>query len=313
MFNMMNEERMNTGLAAMAASTSAYYNSVKYASERIQGRLLTNPKGPRVPIAKHEDIKRMLLDQKAHIEAMRALVVRTYYMMDIAENSSDPDEKKMASFRVSVSTPLVKAYCSDMAWILTAEAMQVYGGYGYSEENPIAQICRDVKIYSIWEGTNYIQSMDLVGRKWMLAKGQAFNTWMGDIENFVKEHEGDPDFAREVEILKKACASYREIQMAMGGYIQAGKIGFLGLYATRILHATAKLGCGYLILDQAMLANRKMKELGTDHFDYPYYAGKVAAAQYYLRNVVPDVWDTAEKIKAGDSSAIDIPEEAFFV
>lgn len=313
MFNMMNEERMNTGLAAMAASTSAYYNSVKYATERIQGRLLTDPKAGRVPIIKHEDIKRMLLDQKAHIEAMRALVVRSYYLMDIAENSADPEEKKQASFRLEVQTPLVKAYCSDMAWILTAEAMQVYGGYGYSEENPVAQICRDVKIYSIWEGTNYIQSLDLVGRKWMMAKGQAFNTWMSDIEKLVADNEAHEEFAREVGILKQAIADYRGIQMALGGYLGSGKMSYLGVYATRILHATAKLGCGYLILDQALIAAAKIKELGTDHFDYAFYKGKVEAAKYYVRNIVPEVGDFAAKIKAGDDSILEIPEEAFFV
>jgi hypothetical protein len=101
--------------------------------------------------------------------------------------------------------------------------------------------------------------------------------------------------------------------MAMGGYLQAGKIGYLGLYATRILHATGKLGCGYHILDQALLASRKIKELGVDHFDYSFYQGKVEAARYYLRNIVPEVADMAERIKSGDSSAIDIVEEAFLV
>jgi alkylation response protein AidB-like acyl-CoA dehydrogenase len=209
MFNMMNEERLNTGLGSLAEATVAYYNSVKYATERVQGRALSNPKAGRVAIINHEDIRRMLLDQKAHLEAMRAFMVKSWYYMDIAGNSPDPEERKQAGFRVEIATPVVKAYFSDAAWVLTAEAMQVYGGYGYSEENPIAQLARDVKIYSIWEGTNYIQSMDLVGRKWMMAKGEAFNAWMGDIEKFVAEKEGNEDFAREVSILKNAVASYR--------------------------------------------------------------------------------------------------------
>ncbi|HPF19766.1 MAG TPA: acyl-CoA dehydrogenase [Syntrophomonas sp.] len=311
MFNMMNTERATTGTAALAESTVAYHNAVQYATERIQGRPLTNPKAGRVQIIKHEDVRRMLLDIKAHLDAMRALSMKTYYYMDIIINSKDPEEVKQADWRYGISTPLCKAYLSDMAWILTAEAMQVYGGYGYSEENPIAQLVRDVKIYSIWEGTNYIQSMDLVGRKWMQAKGQAFNDFLGDIFAFLKANADNQEFARELEILNKAIRSYNEIRKAIQEHAMGGKIGFIGLYATRILHATAKLYCGYLLLDQALLASQRIKELGEDHFDYAFYKGKVESAKYYLRNIVPEIFTVTELIKVGDSSAIDIPEESF--
>lgn len=311
MFKMMNTERVNTGVGALSASSVAYYNSVKYAAERIQGKLLNNPKGNRVPIIKHEDVRRMLLDQKAHLEAMRAMIAKTYSYVDIIENTMDEDEKKQYQYRLEINTPLVKAYLSDIAWILTAEAMQVYGGYGYSEENPIAQMCRDVKIYSIWEGTNYIQSLDLVGRKWMMARGKAFNFWLNDISEFCNQNASNPEFTGEIEILKNAIDAYNRIRLAMKDHLTAGKIEFVGLYATRILHATAKIYCGYLILDQAVLAAKKIMELGTAHFDYPYYRGKIEAAKYYLRNIVPEVFTAAELIKAGDDSVINIPEESF--
>ncbi|MEA1960811.1 MAG: acyl-CoA dehydrogenase [Bacillota bacterium] len=312
MFDMMNTERTNTGIASLAEATVAYYNSAQYATERIQGKLITNPKGGRVQIIKHEDIKRMLIDQKAHLEAMRAMATKTYWFMDVVENSKDPEQIKDARYRMEVNTPLCKAYMSDMSWILTAEAMQVYGGYGYSEENPVAQLARDVKIYSIWEGTNYIQSMDLVGRKWMMAKGKAFEAWLGDISKLAADHAEDAEFAREMGTLKKAIDAYNLIRMSMRDYVMAGKMDYMALYATRILHATAKLYCGYLLLDQALVANKKIAELGEDHFDYAFYKGKVECAKYYVRNIVPEIFTTAKIIKEGDSSAMDIPEESFF-
>lgn len=312
MFQMMNEERLVTGHASLAAASVAYYNAVKYASERIQGRQLSDPKAGRVPIIKHEDVRRMLMYQKAHIEASRAMTILTYYLMDIAENSSDPELVKKAKAFIEVHTPIVKAYCSDVCWLSISEAMQVYGGYGFSEEYPIAQLLRDARIYPIWEGTNFIQSMDLVGRKWMLGKGQVFASWLQDIQNFV-ENQQDSNFEKEFALLQQALNDYREIQMTLGGYLGAGKIGMIGLYATRILHATGKLLGARLLLDQALIAQQKMNELGSDHYDYAYYNGKVNTARFFARNILPDVGTILSIIKDGDTSAIDINEEAFFV
>ncbi|HBQ24988.1 MAG TPA: acyl-CoA dehydrogenase, partial [Syntrophomonas sp.] len=190
MFQMMNGARMETGHAALAETALAYNNAVAYATERIQGRPMTNPKAERMPIIKHEDVRRMLLDLKAYVEAMRALIFKTYYYFDIVQYSKDPEEVRRVKARLEVNTPIVKAYCSDRAWELTAEAMQVFGGNGYSEEYPIAELCRDVKIYSIWEGTNYIQSLDLIGRKWMMGKGKVFADWLADIEDFATANAG---------------------------------------------------------------------------------------------------------------------------
>ncbi|MGE5397145.1 MAG: acyl-CoA dehydrogenase [Chitinophagales bacterium] len=313
MFEMMNEERLITGLAANAAATVAYNNAARYATERIQGKLLTNPKAGRVPIIKHEDVRRMLLFQKAITEACRAMIINTYYYMDIAENSSDPEEVKKAKAMVEVNTPLVKAYSSDMGFLSISEAMQVYGGYGYSEEYPIAQLMRDTRIYAIWEGTNFIQAMDLVGRKWMMGKGQVFANWMQQIQDLIDQNKDKAGFEKEFEALQEALNDYREIQMTMGGYLGQGKMGMIGLYATRILHATAKIYCGKLLLDQALIAQQKIDELGTNYFDYPFYQGKVASARFYVRNIVPEVGTTLKVIKDGDTSAMDILEESLLV
>ena len=313
MFQMMNGARMETGHAALAETALAYNNAVAYATERIQGRPMTNPKSERIPIIKHEDVRRMLLDLKAYVEAMRALIFKTYYYFDIVQYSQDPDEVRRVKARLEVNTPIVKAYCSDRAWELTAEAMQVFGGNGYSEEYPIAELCRDVKIYSIWEGTNYIQSLDLIGRKWMMGKGKVFADWLADIEDFATANAGADNFEKEMDILLRAVNAYKEIQSTIASYFMNQKISMMPLYATRILQASGELICGQVILEQALVAQKKIDELGSDHYDYPFYNGKVNAAKYFVRNIVPNIFRTLEVVKEGDTSVLDIVEEAFLV
>jgi len=311
MFQMMNGARAETGHAALAETAVAYYNAVAYTVERVQGRPITNPKSERVSIIKHEDVRRMLLDMKAHIEAMRALIFKTYFDFDILHSSPDEEDIKKAKAALEVNTPLIKAYCSDKAWELTAEAMQCFGGNGYSEEYPIAELCRDVKIYSIWEGTNFIQSLDLVGRKWMMGKGKVFAAWLAEIEGFASDNAAHAVLEKEMAILKRAVDAYREIQNTIAGYAMGGNIPMMPLYATRILHATSELICGKLLVEQAVIAQKKIDELGSDHYDYAFYNGKVNAARYYVHNIVPNIFRTLEVIKDGDTSVLDIDEGAF--
>lgn len=313
MFNMMNEERLVTGQAALSQAAVAYYNAVQYAAQRIQGRPLTNPKADRVAIIKHEDVRRMLMFQKAHLEAFRAMIVYTNYLIDIMQTSSDPAEVKKAKATVEVNTPIVKAYCSDMSFLCISEAMQVYGGYGYSEEYPIAQLMRDSRIYPIWEGTNYIQSMDLIGRKWMMGKGQVFAAWLQEIQDFIDDNSANKVFKQELERLQQALHWYREIQMTMAGYLGQGKISMIGLYATRILHATGKLYSSKLLLEQGLAAAEKLDQVGPDHFDADFYAGKISAARFFANNILPEVETTLQVLKIGDTSALEITEKSFLV
>ncbi len=311
MFQMMNGARMETGHAALSCMANAFYNARDYAKERIQGRPMTNPKGERVTIINHEDIKRTLLMGKAHVEAIRAMMYKTYFAFDLRHHDPDPEVRAKANELIEITTPLCKAYPSDEAWWLVGEAIQAYGGYGYCEEYPVAQIARDLKIYSIWEGTNFIQSMDLVGRKWMMKKGAAFAAFLQEIRDFYEANKGAEGFEKEFANLGRALDAYTQIQMAIGGYFGQKKYGMLPLYSRRILTATSQLYAGRCILDQALVAAKKAKEVGEGHFDYEFYVGKVQAAKYYLRNVVPNVWAIAEIVADGDTSALDVPIGAF--
>ena len=310
MFQMMNGARMETGHASLAETAVAFHNAANYATERIQGRPITNPKSERVNIIQHEDVRRMLLNLKAYIEGMRALIFKTYWYFDVEHHTKDADEKKWAKARIEVATPIVKAYCSDRAWELCAEAMQVLGGNGYSEEYPIAELARDVKIYSIWEGTNYIQSMDLVGRKWMMGKGSLFADWLAEIAKFAADNANAAGFEREMEILARAVTTYQEMQGAMGGFVANGQINMLPVYATRILRVTGDLTITQNLLEQALIAQKKIDELGKDHYDYAFYNGKVMAAKYFAKNILPNIFNVLEVIKEADTSVIEIEEEA---
>jgi len=311
MFQMMNLARLETGLSALSMLCNGYYNARDYCKDRIQGRPYVNPKGERVPIINHEDIKRTLLMGKAHMEAIRAMIYKTFFAFDVRHRDSDPAARKKASNLVEVTTPLCKAYTSDEAWWLLGEALQTYGGYGYMNEYPISQIARDVKIYSIWEGTNFIQSLDLVGRKWSMEKGQIFDEFIQDIKNFYEANRHNEAFLKEFIILGDAIEAYAKIKNTMQDFKKDQCPEMIPLFSRRVLTATAQLYAGSLILDQAILADKKAREIGCDHYDYEFYCGKIASAKYYLCNVVPNVMNTAVILKHADASAIDIPIGAF--
>ncbi|AFM39766.1 acyl-CoA dehydrogenase [Desulfosporosinus acidiphilus SJ4] len=307
MFKMINGSRMDTGHSALAVATVAYNNAVNYARERIQGRPITNPKGNRVPIIQHEDVRRMLITQKATLEAMRAMIFKGYYYIDLIEHGDDPEDIHSAKRSLEVITPLVKAYCSDQGWLMITEAIQVLGGYGYTEEYPIARQARDVKIYSIWEGTNFIQSMDLVGRKWNLDKGNVFREWMMELAAFVQANQNHDTFAREFAVLGKALLAYQDLVSTVLGYYKEN-IRLVPLYSTRILRITAELYGGCLLMQQALVAKEKLAQ---GNIDQDFYNGKIQSAKFFVLNIVPDVAATVRIIKEADTSAMDIPEAAF--
>ncbi|HPF21031.1 MAG TPA: acyl-CoA dehydrogenase [Syntrophomonas sp.] len=310
MFQMMNEERLATGLLGLGVSSAAYQQSLAYAKERTQSAKLLDMKGPAVRIIEHEDVRRMLMLQKAYTEACRAMIMKTYYYIDLSHDSPDPEDKEFANLMFHMTNPLCKAYATDVAWDSIAAAIQVYGGYGFIEEYPVAQYARDVKIFSIWEGTNYIQALDLCARKFTMKKGKVLMTFFGELGKFLAANKEAAGFEEAMQVFADAFTAYQGILGTFNNYMTSGKIQMLGLYATRILHASAMLNCAMLILDQAILASKKLAEIGPDHYDASYYTGKIASAKFYVMNILPDVFTIKKVFEMGDTSAVDIPEEA---
>ena len=311
MFVMMNEERLNVGVQGLAAASEGYLLAREYAKIRVQGNKFTDPKGPKVRIIEHEDIRRMLMLQKSCVEAIRALILKSCYYLDLSHDSEDPAEREFADGMFQISNPMCKAYATDMSWPLLAEAIQVHGGYGYVSEYQVEQVARDSKISTIWEGTNFIQSLDLVGRKFSMKKGQVLKNWMEDIASFIAANKDAAGFGEEFNILMDAFADFKAIIDQLKEYMQNGKMEMMPLFSTRILHASSMLYCARLILDQGLLADKKIKELGDDHFDAKFYKGKVASARFYTKNVLPQIAVLRKMFAIGDTTAIDIDEECF--
>jgi len=310
MFQMMNLARMETGHMAHCCIANAFYNARDYAKDRIQGRPFTNPRGNRVPIIQHEDIKRTLLMGKAHMEATRAMLMKALYYFDVRHHDPDPEVRTYANAYVEMVTPLCKAYPSDEGWWLCGEAIQAYGGYGYCEEYPVAQIARDIKIYSIWEGTNFIQSLDLVGRKMSMAKGAVFANFVKEMKDFYAANKDNAELAKSFAKFGKALEAYDAIIKCLLDW-KSSNPSMIPTYSRRVLTASSQLHAAHLLLDQALLAQKKAAELGADHFDYNFYIGKVASAKWYCLNQLPQVNFIAEVIVEGDTSVLDVPVEVF--
>ncbi len=309
MFAYMNEERLNTGLFTLGCITAGFYAALEYTKIRVQSKHSTNPKGPSVRIIEHEDVRRMLMYQKSGMEAIRALIYSSYLYVDLMHDAENPEEKQYYEDMFMINNPLCKAYSSDMARILTGECIQCHGGYGFMEEYAGAQLYRDCVIHGIWEGTNFIQANDYTGRKFTMSKGEPFKKWVAEIDDFVASQKTD-EFAAEFAMMAEAMVAFKNIVDFNAAWV-ANDPQMKQLYATRTLHSGARVYCGKLLLSQALLASKKLAELGEDHYDANFYKGKIASAKFYIMNHVTDVFGFEKAMKAGDRTAINIPEAAF--
>ncbi len=317
MFKMMNGARIAVGIQGLSVAASAYLNALEYAKDRKQGSHWTkwkDPKAARVAIIEHPDVRRMLLELKAHTEGIRSLVVKLTTHRDFAEIYRGKDDEKAAYHmgQVDLLTPLVKAYSSEEAYRLCALAIQVYGGAGFLKDWPVEQYARDSKIFTIYEGTTHIQSMDLVGRKLGQAGGANFQAYMGDISQFVEKHRGSKAFGKEIESLQGASEAVMQMAMGMLGWSQEpSKAVLVPLYSNRVLKAMSELSIAWLLLEGAIIAEAAAAKVSDAHPDKAFYAGKQAAALWYARNVLPGVEATAKLITAEDSSPVDLADQAF--
>jgi alkylation response protein AidB-like acyl-CoA dehydrogenase len=331
MFILMNEARIAVGIQGLAAASRAYLYSVKYAKERLQGADLANfrnPDAPRVPIINHPDVRRMLLWMKSHVEGLRAMAYYTAMCEDLAVATKDPDEQEKWHGLLELLTPIVKSYGSDVGFKVADQAIMVHGGYGYTSEYPVEQILRDVKIAAIYEGTNGIQALDLVGRKLGQKKGKNFISLIVEMNNFIAKEGNNEKLKDLVEKLKVGVDTLSEIG---GFFAQCGKEGkFLVPVgnAYPFLNLMATVVSSWMLVWQASIAQNKLdalaKEKGADPTDWvkwaefikdnpdaAFYSGKISAAKYFVNNVLPEVDAIAKAIKTEDLSIMEIATESF--
>lgn len=316
MFKMMNGARIAVGVQGISVASSAFLNALEYAKERKQGASITHWKdatAPRVPIIEHADVRRMLLDMKARVEGIRALAVKLAHHQDRVRALEGKDEAGVAYHQgqVDLLVPLVKAYGSDQGFRVCETAIQTYGGAGYTRDYPVEQYCRDAKIFSIYEGTNHIQAMDLVGRKLGQAGGANMQAFVGDIQKFVAANSTHPVIGPAVKKLGSAAETLGGNAMRLLMWFQSGQMGLVPLYANRFLEMMSETAVAWLLLEGAAIAHEKKKTVAAGHPDESFYAGKIAAALYYAKNVLPGVEDKARILAEEDKSALEIPDAGF--
>jgi alkylation response protein AidB-like acyl-CoA dehydrogenase len=316
MFRMMNGARIAVGVQGISVASSAFLNALEYAKDRKQGSSITHWKdatAPRVSILEHADVRRMLLDMKSRVEGIRALAIKLARHQDAARLAAGQDEAVAAynQGQVDLLVPLVKAYGSDQAFRICEEAIQTYGGVGYTRDYPVEQYCRDAKIFSVYEGTNHIQAMDLVGRKLGQAGGQNLQNFLGDIAKFIKANKDHATLGPSIKVLASAQEAVAGCAMRMLMWFQTGNMTMVPLYATRYLEMMAETAVGWLLLEGAVLAEEKAKTVVAGHPDANFYKGKTHAAVYFAKNVLPAVADKAKLLSDEDKSALEIPDEAF--
>ncbi|MEX1287888.1 MAG: acyl-CoA dehydrogenase, partial [Acidimicrobiia bacterium] len=264
MFTMMNAARLSVGLEGLAISDRAYQQAVAYAHERKQGAEIGGTKGEMVPIVRHPDVRRMLITQRAFIQAMRFLMYDNAAQMDIARRTDDEAAAEAAGARAELLTPLSKAWGTDLGVELTSLALQVHGGMGYVEETGIAQHWRDSRIAPIYEGTNGIQAMDLVGRKLPMNGGETVRehiAWVAESGSLAAEAGFDTMKAR----LEEAVSRLTEATMWIAG--SAGDVKSVLAGATPYLRLFAQITGGAYMARAAVAAKAKLEagEGDADH------------------------------------------------
>jgi hypothetical protein len=330
MFLMMNASRLDVGMQSLGHATAAYEHAVQYAKDRIQGVPvweMKNPDAKAVPIIQHPDIRRKLLWMKAHVEGIRAMIYFTWFCMDMATIASPEKEREKWQGLVELLTPICKAYASEKAQLICSYAIDIYGGYGYCSDYPVEQYFRDCKIASIYEGTNGIQSLDLVGRKLGQRKG-------GDVMNMFSEISSTIMKTKPIEDLKKHAAYLEEAYNALIDltmhFAQLGKsAGFLMpiLNATPYLEIFGDVVIGHFLLQAAGLADEKLnaiyREKGVEDSkgkkralvhedrDVAFYSGKIASAKFFAVDVLSTVKAQCESVKFGERVPVEMADESF--
>ncbi|HXX67189.1 MAG TPA: acyl-CoA dehydrogenase [Polyangiaceae bacterium] len=322
MFKLMNNARIAVGIQGISVASSAFLNALEYAKERRQGSSMKHWKdatAPRVPIIDHADVRRMLIDMKARVEGVRALAVKLAHHTDRARALEPSDEAKVAYHQgqVDLLVPLVKAYGSDQGFRVCETAIQTFGGVGYTRDFPVEQYCRDAKIFSIYEGTNHIQAMDLVGRKLGQSGGANLQAFLADIARFVQKRAGDPTLGPAVKTLSVAQEALGASAMRMLMWFQTGSVAMVPLHANRFLEMMAETAVSWMLLEgagvalEARNASARAQAPAPGSPDASFYEGKIAAALYYARNVLPSVELKARLMAEEDRTPLDISDDAF--
>ncbi len=327
MFLMMNEARLLVGMQGFSCASSSYINALNYARERIQGKNLllqmSDPNAPSVSIIEHPDVRRQLLTMKAYVEGMRSLLYYVGMCEDKVVVTDDPEEKAMHQSLIEVLTPIAKGYVTDKSFEVCSHGIQVYGGYGYIREYPQEQLLRDCRITMIYEGTNGIQAMDLLGRKLGMDGGKPVMELVGQVQKIIAS-------AKEIAILEDFAVKLEaavEKLSETGMHIAKTASSFKSLNAFAFAHpfmeAAGDVVVAWMLLWRAVIAAPKLEKLvGSDdrwerkekaekNKNAAFYEGQIRSAEFFATAILPITMGKMEAILATNGAVVEIPEASF--
>jgi len=310
MFIMMNAARLGVGIQGLAQAEASYQNAVAYALERRQGRALTGPAEPQQkadPLLVHPDVRRMLMDAKMFIGGMRALCLWGALQVDLSHKAATEEERQAADDLISLLTPVIKGYGTDMGYKTATDMQQVWGGHGYIAENGMDQFVRDARIAMIYEGANGVQAMDLVGRKLAQNGGRAIQRLFAMIDAACAEESADETVKLVAERLAKAAGHLKAATMwfLQNGMSNPNAIG-AGAYAYMTLTGVVSLGLMWL-----RMARISAAALGTEGADTAFYEAKLLCAKHWALRFAPQAGALRYEVEAGAETVMAMTAEQF--
>lgn len=309
MFHMMNEVRLEVGTQAFGSASLAYQLALDYAKERRQGSSLLKKGGGQVTIIEHPDVRRMLLRMKSYVEGLRALVYYIAYCFDRTRTAGENEEKQCYSNLVEILTPVVKAYSSEKGFDICVEAMQIFGGYGYTREYPAEQIVRDCKIASIYEGSNGIQAMDFLGRKVGGRKGAMLDTLVSEIRKAVEMAKASDGLGGLANQLDDAVRLFEKTAKDTTRAMFTDQVASAVTCAHPLMDICGDITMSWLLLWSAVIAEKKLEK--TSKKDAAFYSGKIRSARFFIQTILPVTMGKLNGIIYENHPAADMEAELF--
>ncbi len=294
MFTLMNEARLECGQQGVAIGATAYEHALQYAKDRTQGG--------KTPIINFPDVRRMLMTMKAYVESLRTLIIEAAMLADIGKHHTDAQKREEAEAILSLLTPVCKAFTSDMGFRVTELAIQVYGGYGFTQDYPAEQYMRDVKIASLYEGTNGIQAMDLIGRKFLMNQGHTMGHYLETVLASLNKAAIVDDIKPMADVVKAALSRFQEGAKTVASRAASDKSAS-GYLATPFLRAFGDLVCASLMVRRAAKARELLQANPTEERTR-FLKGKIEAARFYVEQILPEMDLNLARIKSSDVSAL---------
>ena len=310
MFTMMNAARLGVAMQGLGIAEVAYQNGLAYAKDRLQMRALDGakyPDKPADPIIVHPDVRRMLLTAKSIIEGSRALSYWVGMNLDISIHATNENEKQAADDLVALLTPIVKAYQTDMGFQIASDMMQVYGGHGYIWEWGVEQYARDARIAMIYEGTNGIQALDLVGRKMGANMGRYLRRFFHPVSKFIEEYQADADMQEFIFPLAK---SFAKLQQATALIAQKGlkDPNEAGAASSDYLRQFALVALAFM---WCRMVKVSLEKLANNEGDKAFHESKLKTARFFMERVLPETESRFKMLQAGAKSMMNVAEAEF--